>query len=138
MTSSEQQTSDPSSSCRLRQIQRLLSDLSTQHRPNKMGQNTLFCRLFVFPIWLAALRRNSLRDKQKFSRLARLSTLICKHSKRKRLIVSLLIGNGKILIFVWKNTGGWLHPSCNFVSKRSVQIYMNGMCLLLGRRCWGG
>lgn len=140
MTSSKQRTSDQSSATEP------LSDLGTRHRLNKMGQNTLFCRLSLCISYLAgsppadtaALKRNSLRDKQKFSRLAKLSTLMCKLSKRKRLIVSLLISNGKILIFVWKNTGGWLYPSCNFVSKRSVQIYINGMCLLPGRRFWGG
>lgn len=114
----------------LRQLERLLSDLGTQHCLKITGQNTLFCQLSFCIFYLvglpladiAALKGNSLRDKQKFSRLAKLSTLISKLNTCKCLIVPILISNGKILIFVWKNTGGWLHPRCKFVSKRSVQI----------------
>lgn len=93
---------------------------------------------WLVPADIAGLKGNYLRDKQKFSWLATLSTLTSKLNTLKCLIVPLLISNGRILIFCGKNIGGWIHPRCNFVSKRSGQIYINGMCLLLGIRLWGG
>lgn len=72
-----------------------------------MGQNILSALFLYFLFgWLvpAALKGNSLRDKQKFSWLATLSTLTSKLNTQKCLIVPLLIRNGRILIFVRKKT----------------------------------
>lgn len=141
ITSPNQQTSDYSTAQAATQATVRLWCLAL---PEVMGQNILsdlflyFLFGWLVPADIAVLKGNSLRDKQKFSWLATLSTLTSKLNTWKCLIVPLLISNGRILIFLWKKIGGWIHPRCKFASKRSGQIYINGMCLLLGRRLWSG
>lgn len=111
ITSPNQHTSDycPATAQAAREVTVRLWCLAL---PKVMGQNILsaFFLYFLFgwlvPADTAALKGNSLRDKQKFSRLATLSTLTSKRNTRKCLIVSLLISNGRILGFWWKKHRG--------------------------------
>lgn len=104
ITSPNQQTSDYSSATAQAATEATARPWCLE-LPKVMGQNILSALFLYFlfgwlvPADIAALKGNSLRDKQKFSWLATLSTLTSKLNTQKCLIVPLLISNGRILIF---------------------------------------
>lgn len=139
ITSPNQQTSDYSPATAQATVRPWCSAL-----PEVMGQNTLSALFLYFlfgwlvPADIAALKGNSLRDKQKFSRLATLSTLTSKLNTRKCLIVPLLISNGRILIFFVEKTLeiGFI-PDAN-LSPRGQGKFILMACVCCWEEDWGG